>query len=438
MERLPSIVVVAVLAALIDGGCSAPLPALTPDDDIATLVTASWIGDPVERTRVEVDGPDGPFLVSDWQAPEADAVVPLLGLLPATDWTARVVTESGGASPDVPLVTLEIPASLPAYSVTGTAGWEGYLVTSLMSTRDYVVILDPSGKIVWYRGVTGRRHVFRSRLVPDGSGVRFAEVSDGVAGGAGSADLLTVAWDGHQTADVVVDAYSHDFVDAPDGRLACIAMVPDPATSDPSLLGDSLVLVDGEGNREELWSAWDTLTPPDEPWLLDEWSHANAVDYDADRGSYWLGMRNLDEIAEVLPDGRFGERIGGEASDWTFPEGEAPKWQHQFEKLDDGILVFDDRAGGHSRAVEYRFDQDTGAATPVWEYRHDPDLWVFALGDVDRGADGSTLVTFSTAGVIDDVAADGELRWELAGDLGVAVGYGVRVEGLPGVERVGD
>jgi hypothetical protein len=61
---------------------------------------------------------------------------------------------------------------------------------------------------------------------------------------------------------------------------------------------------------------------------------------------------------------------------------------------------------------------------------------VYALGDVDRAADGSTLVTFSSAGLIDDVSPGGDLRWELQTQLASGVSYLVRVAELPGMTRV--
>jgi hypothetical protein len=55
---------------------------------------------------------------------------------------------------------------------------------------------------------------------------------------------------------------------------------------------------------------------------------------------------------------------------------------------------------------------------------------------VDRAEDGSTLATFSSAGVISDVSPEGELRWELQTSLAAGVSYVVRVPELPGFERV--
>jgi hypothetical protein len=58
---------------------------------------------------------------------------------------------------------------------------------------------------------------------------------------------------------------------------------------------------------------------------------------------------------------------------------------------------------------------------------------VYALGDVDRADDGSTLVTWSTSGLVDDFAPDGTLRASIAAELGVVFGYTNRLTKLPGM-----
>ncbi len=59
----------------------------------------------------------------------------------------------------------------------------------------------------------------------------------------------------------------------------------------------------------------------------------------------------------------------------------------------------------------------------IWDYEASPNLYCFSLGNVNRLPGGNTLVNFSVNGQIDEVGADGEVVWQLAGNMGVAFGY---------------
>ena len=128
--------------------------------------------------------------------------------------------------------------------------------------------------------------------------------------------------------------------------------------------------------------------------------------------------------------------LGGPHSDFELDTGgaEFSTLQHQFEILDDGIVIFDNReADTPSRAVEYALDEATGVATQRWEHISEPPFFCYGMGDVDRLASGDSLITWSTAGVIDEVSPDGEVQWEVQLDLGAGLGYLTVVDTLPGM-----
>ena len=52
------------------------------------------------------------------------------------------------------------------------------------------------------------------------------------------------------------------------------------------------------------------------------------------------------------------------------------------------------------------------ARSLVWEYRHNPPLFTPFVGTVQRLRDGSTLVGFAAADLMDVVTSSGQLAWE--------------------------
>ncbi|MCP4809100.1 MAG: hypothetical protein GY913_13215 [Proteobacteria bacterium] len=69
------------------------------------------------------------------------------------------------------------------------------------------------------------------------------------------------------------------------------------------------------------------------------------------------------------------------------------------------------------------WSDDVETAEQVWDYWGDEDLYSFGLGSVQRVDGDHTMVTWSTAGRVEEVDADGELVWRLETDLGTGVGY---------------
>jgi hypothetical protein len=127
--------------------------------------------------------------------------------------------------------------------------------------------------------------------------------------------------------------------------------------------------------------------------------------------------------------------LGGAESDFSDEVGGA--WffehQHQFQRIGQNILVFDngDASRFANQVLEFELDEEMGTAKEVWSYQPETDIFSFSLGDVSRLENGNTLVTFSNQGQIDEVNADGDLVWRLNFELGGATGYLTPLANLP-------
>ena len=424
------------IVAMLSVGCELSAVSVDPSPTIGTVIRASWSADgSLGKTRVEVLDSAGSYLATDWQEPSAaEHAASVLGLASGTGYTLRVAAESGETSVGTPVITADA-TEVPSLTLTGTPGWGGFLTAGLLGNDALAGILDEQGRFVWWSPANAP--VIRARVKQDGTGVWYVE-SHGEAD-TDTSDLVGVNWEGEEVSRQTLDRFSHDFVDAPDGRAACV--VEDVRENGgKEIVGDSIALVDDEGATETVWDSWDAwpAPQPDEITGTNSWTHANAIDWDPDSQSYWLGMRNQSTILQVFPDGSMGTQIGGADSSYAFPNPEdVPEFQHQFQLVDGGIVMFDDRdSDQYSRVLELSLDDEAGTATAAWTWHHDPEFWVYALGDVDRAADGSTLVVFSSAGTMDDIGPDGELRWELQTQLATGIPYFVRLPELPGVHRI--
>lgn len=242
----------------------------------------------------------------------------------------------------------------------------------------------------------------------------------------------------HPVITVDVETIHHEITELPDGNLLVLSSQTrvidseealcgeDPATFDGTyeVVGDEVVEIDSVTgdvlSRRSLFSVFDPLTTqgtdfcsfsspfgpyPDDPDAND-WSHANAASLGPD-GEIVVSIRHLDTIIAWPLDDPAADPLWtfGPGGTFTVPTGDDFIHQHAPELLPDGtLLVYDngnDRPGtgdgtqvpSFSRISHYRLD-DSGAEL-LWQYRRDArgvPVYAEAVGDVDRLANGNTLV----------------------------------------------
>lgn len=169
-----------------------------------------------------------------------------------------------------------------------------------------------------------------------------------------------------------------------------------------------------------------------------DWLHANSLDL-YPNGDLLVSLRNLNKIVRV-------SRKTGRIT-WSWGEGILGH-AHSVKFLDNGnITIFDNgyhrQRGKHcdpkcsSRAIEI----DPKSGEIVWEY-HDEKLFSQGFGDVDRLANGNTLITYGQRhpnATIIEVSPSGEVVWRLDSKIATeALGLkramfyrGQRVDTLP-------
>lgn len=389
------------------------------------------------RVRIEISGdPDGMRVTKEVPVGGDTAQVPVLGLLPETDYQLRAiaVADSGleAAGSWIPFRTGSLPGSIVRFEVT-TSGVTQPGLTLLAPRRSSSpahppVIIDRGGRVVWYRdGLTAgdfqlqpNGHLTAAVSVPGPSAVAYQEwdalgnvVREWTAVGCDSTDAHELRLLG--TGEALLLGFR--------SRVYDLTRFGGPSAA--TVNGDVLQRIGADGGVAFEWNSLDhyALDEADDfVWQSPsagsyDFTHSNAIEMLPD-GDYLLSTRHLSEITRI--DGATGAvrwRMGkGKANQFTFvndPKGGF--WNmHGVRRLPNGHLILIDNGNGHmppsSRAVEYEIDEEAMTATLVWSF--EPGILSCCMGFAQRLANGNTLVTLGQDYHVSEVAPNGDVVWE--------------------------
>ncbi len=402
----------------------------TPQQPFALGETVEVVVDPGIHTtsgraldRVAFD-----FMIYSRQAP-----VPPLVAAPSSDSTPAALPATTPRPPALAprLQPSTLPADLPGFSINTAdeSADEGDLFVASFAfpqgTNNYLLILDPSGQLVYYKKTDHMVADFKRQ--PNGQLTYYEDgtfyamdntyrvVNTFAAGNGYSADLhdLQLLPNGH----ALLMMYDAQYVDmsqvTPGGQ--------------PNAIVTGLVLqeLDSFKNVVFQWRSWDhfqiTDTYEDLTKPTVDYVHGNSIELDTD-GNLLLSSRHLSEITKInRQTGDVLWRWGGKQNQFTFMnDNDQPPfyYQHDVRRLPNGdITLFDNRTGltpAYSQASEYKLDESHKTATLVWQYRHAPDLYALAMGDVQLLPNGNRVIGWGTAGVVTELNSNGTTAFELS------------------------
>lgn len=217
----------------------------------------------------------------------------------------------------------------------------------------------------------------------------------------------------------------HDFVALRNGNYLMLlnhkvqkdlSSIVEGGQEDALIINNLIVETDGRGKIYWSWSALDYLEITDVTSAVDltmnmiDLFHINSV-FEDSNGNLLISIRHYDEVALVNKQTKqFIWRFGGQNcknNQYTILNDEVDGFkgfshQHTVSILENGnILLFDNgnlKPNKYSRAVEYSINHQTKTATKVWEYRANPDVYIFAMGSAYRLENGNTLIGWSKFG----------------------------------------
>ena len=361
------------------------------------------------------------------------ATISVLGLRPETRYELEGVAFGTGGrviAPSIQLTTGALPPDVPEFTAVGASPSPGYV---LFAAGGYLVVVDNDGRVVWYRRSPGGtilnamaqppgRYVVRpSTPTPDDIEPWFEIDPSGE-------ETRTFGCTGG------LQPRLHDLIGEPDGGYWILC--DETRSMDLSALGGSSAArvvgtvvqhVGADGALLFQWSAFDhfelaDLPPSDLAGPTVNWTHGNAIDLDVD-GNLLVSFRSLNEIAKI--DARTGAvlwRMGGRANEFTFVGATAPPFarQHGVRASAPGeILLLDNRGDpSQSSAERWTVDAPTRTARLVQSYASTPGVTTDIGGSVQPLPGGRLLVSFGTAGRVEEYDASGAVVWRMTGNPG--------------------
>ena len=360
------------------------------------------------------------------------AVVPILGLLPARSYTLTPVAygmdgEALGKSLDFTTDTL--PSDLPRYTATGTDPSPGYVV---FAAGVFGLVIDNTGRIVWYRRFPDKGPGLNFIAQPNGRFTARPQNEPAAMGHWVEVDPL-----GSVTRELGcgrgLQPRLHEFIGERDGSywLLCdetreMDLTDAGGVAHASVTGTVVQHLSGTGEVLFDWSPFDHFAitdgnPDDRRGALVNWTHGNAFDFDSD-GNLIVSFRNLSEVTKIdVRTGNVMWRLGGHRNEFTFAQGPTPLFagQHSARASGPGALMLLDNIGDptESRAEWYTIDEGTRTARLVRSYGT-PGVITPIGGSMQSLPGGHTLVSFGTAGRVEEYDSAGRVVWSIDGNPG--------------------
>ncbi len=357
----------------------------------------------------------------------------LVGLPPDTDVNLRIYSEladgtiastwnrtitSGSVAPiaRVGTVTVHDPDRVR----------DGVMAISHVGDRGTVQLIDREGNVLWYLATaTGYSS---PGFVPEVGGGAFTfnvlnedhSVDDG--------QLYTVGLNGVVARQVPVSVIHHTFGQHPDGTVASFAIEVRDVNPHGDVAGDRLLGLRPDGTQDVLFDSWEHLDVEvgDEwdsgffPGAFD-WTHMNGATHHPERGSWLISLNGPEDLIEVDDQtGAILDLVSLDDADYTpassfITDPHGPDWT-----LDGDVLIF---GGSDSESWCSAYDVSVqGQLTETWTHGRGEGLFGMALGEARQLMDGNILCNFGTAGVVRELAPNGDVVWEYVAPQGISLG----------------
>lgn len=180
-----------------------------------------------------------------------------------------------------------------------------------------------------------------------------------------------------------------------------------PGPSNASLQGFQIQEQDSLGNLIFRWNTNDHISPDE---MVDDYTnamnsarfdyaHGNSIDKD-EFGYYYISLRHTNCICKIDSTGQIVWRLGGENSNFTFPNDRGFSGQHDARILDNGNISLFDNSNTHfphfTRGVEYSIDTMSWEATKVNEFSYNDTIYSSAQGNYHICSDNSRVLNFGS------------------------------------------
>jgi hypothetical protein len=373
--------------------------------------------------------------------------IPVLGLASTSSYSLETnVLVAGAAAEAVDTAAFSsgsLPAWIPPAVAVGTDTTPGFLA---LSYPDGPVIVDNSGRVVWYKDFPNARlNTFQAHANGWYTIMGLGDPASGfhVLDDLGE-EVQILTCDGRPTRfhDLLVEADSSAWVLCDETRTMDLSSVGGVAAA--SVTATVLQHLASDGQLLFEWNSFDHFAITDLP-LADRntspvnFTHGNGIAIDHD-GNLLLSFRSLSEVTKVdRATGNIIWRFGGLQNQFTIlndPKGFFER-QHGMRPAGPGQIQFlDNGAVPPSRMVRYLMDPVARTALLVMEFIDSPTTFTSVGGTTQYYSNGKGLVSFAQAGRVVEVDPAGNRAWELTGIDNVYVFRAQRIVSLYAHARI--
>jgi hypothetical protein len=402
-----------------------------------------------------------------WEISDAAQVtshkVLIIGMHASKSYQIKAMSSAGSGTSNATdnFTTGALPPQIPVGDVTindttkSQSGWtlmnmiKGKSATAPISDDPAAaVIYDATGQPVWYYidGTTKDFGGAISTYLTD-KGVLVGPVmsSNGTGESPREVDFAgNTIWECQDPRCGGTGDLTHDTVKLSNGNHVVLRW-KSLGTGGPGMDSDP-VFEEIDASGKVVWSLDYGQLVPMPSGASGDWCHGNSITIDIAKDVVYANCRwmGLIKTSYTNPNSliwHMAAKYGGVAGTMTFSSStDQYEDVHDPEIHDDGTILFFDNGGYsmstipggstttyHSRAVEYKIDENAKTATLVWEFpgNFNVDSWyknnwyTSYFGDADRLANGNVLITAGSLSatngdsrVFEVTKADGQVVWE--------------------------
>jgi len=399
--------------------CTATVP-----ETGGAVVNLAWTAPMGSTSWAELHDDDG-YADTTWTVDDTEVRLPLLGV-PAGSrvvWKGYSEVDGRVSTCEGETVTTAVPEDFPVFTVDidqpALRSNDAFLLGAyynLFAPMPYFVVLNRQGQVVWYaRGEP-------STLSPD---IQFSRDGNGVlynrfswSEGLSGSKIQRIDYDGAPLETIDTPNGHHMFTQLPDGVISYNAGdardITDPETgATETWHGDTIVERSADGTTRVVFSTWDWLTPApnahtDEVSIYGgvDWTHGNAIKFDAEEQRYLLSLANPGDVLSI------DRYTGAPQAIWGtdgLPATPAFDYPHDPTLLDSThlLMFMTDAETSFSGAIEYTIDAEGLHERWRQGFTAHSDY----LGQATRLANGNTFVNYAALGTFEEVTSDGTVAW---------------------------
>jgi hypothetical protein len=354
----------------------------------------------------------------------------LLGMKAAREYVFRIVASDGETtctSDEFSFTTGALPSHVPTITKAAhtEGGFEGFIVTSpgvatlnLSDGQPDAYIFDTDGDVVWWSPST-EIEISRARMSWDAKAMWSVRAPSGFL-------IRSVSMDGSTMTSVPgVEGAHHDFVPLPDGGVAFLMY-----EGTVGMGTDWITEVSPDGTPTRIAPLAELLEPPTSGIY-----HPNALRYHPEDDTFTFSDLNTNAFVKLTRSGEVVWQLGGENPKGpSFTLVDLGPWvaNHGHDQRGDGHFLFFNngpRGEESSKIIEVKLDETNWTATKTWQYADAASTYY--LGDVAYLPNGNVLVTYSNAGLIQEVDSSSAVVQSFQGTTFGYVEYRTSLYGPP-------